>query len=158
MESCSKSLEVAKASFLELLSQCCNDNDRQLFLNWIVEEVNSEITENSSVQNYSLQYQKLADNRLVLGRISSYIRDIHISEASSNGKTANGSVWNSENIRYPTKFGIGGDSETGLTPQNTLHLDSFLYDEADEDMMIENGELSRSFCKGNQHDRNQKRG
>ena len=46
------------------------------------------------------------------------------------------------------------DSETGLTPQNTLHLDSFLYDEADEDMMIENGELSRSFCKGNQHDRN----
>ena len=44
MESCSKSLEVAKASFLELLSQCCNDNDRQLFLKWIVEEVNSEIT------------------------------------------------------------------------------------------------------------------
>ena len=153
MESCSKSLEASKASFLELLSQFHDGNDRRLFLNWIVEEVNSEITENSSAQNYSMQYQKLTDNRIVLGRISSYIRDFHISEASNNGKTANGSVWNSENIRYPTKFSIGGDSDAGLTPQNTLHLDSFLYDEADEDMMIENGELSRSFCKGNQHDR-----
>ena len=142
MESCSKSLEASKASFLELLSQFHDGNDRRLFLNWIVEEVNSEITEKSS-----------PDNRIVLGRISSYIRDFHISEASNNGKTANGSVWNSENIRYPTKFSIGGDSDAGLTPQNTLHLDGFLYDEADEDMMIENGELSRSFCKGNQHDR-----
>ena len=149
MESTSNIVEASKASFLELISQFKSDNDRKQFLDWIVNEVNSEINHNQTVQNYSSQqYPKITDGRNIVTRISNYIKDIQVSDASNKGQTLNGSVWNSENIRYPEKFSIGGDSDDGLTPDNTIHLDSFLYDEADEDLMIEDGQLSRAFCKG----------
>lgn len=152
MEFRSNILEASKASFLELISQFTSDSERRHFLDWIVNEAKSEISINSTESNDSpQQYQKVADSRKVITRISDYIKDFQVVEASSKGLTSNGSVWNSENIRYPEKFSIGGDSDDGLTPQNTVHLDGFLYDEADEDLMVENGELSRAFCRGNKY-------
>jgi len=148
MEPTSNIVEASKVSFLELISKFRSDSDRKQFLDWIVNEVNSEIKHNQTVQNYSsLQYPKITDGRNIVTRISNYIKDFQVADASSKGQTSNGSVWNSENIRYPEKFSIGGDSDDGLTPDNTIHLDSFLYDEADEDLMIEDGQLSRAFCK-----------
>ena len=116
MESTSSILDATKASFLKLLLGIQSDSERRIFLDWVVKEVNLEVVQNSSLNNCSTaQYDKITDQRNVITRISSYIKEFQIVEASNKGLTSNGSVWNSENLHYPSKFSIGGDSDDGLS-------------------------------------------
>ena len=47
----------------------------------------------------------------------------------------------SEKIRFPT---TGEDSKLNAT--NSIHIDAFLYDEDEEDVLVQQGLLSRNFC------------
>jgi len=149
MASNTASMEEAKASFVEMFSQFDSVEEQREFLDWIAREISDKLPIDHGQQNGSdLLYQKIADSRNILTRVSSFIKDRCVPDASNKGNTSNGSVWNSEKLNYPSKFEVGGDADEGLTAENTIHLDSFLYDEADEDAMIDSGVLSRAFCKG----------
>jgi hypothetical protein len=142
-------MEKAKSSFNEMFSQFGSDEERRVFLDWIAREISEKLPLSHGQQNSSeIQYRKITDSRNILTRVSSFIKNRCIPEASNKGNTSNGSVWHSEKLNYPSKFEVGGDADEGLTAENTIHLDSFLYDEADEDAMIDSGVLSRAFCKG----------
>lgn len=141
-------MEKAKSSFNEMFSQFGSDEERRVFLDWIAREISEKLPLSHGQQNSSeIQYRKITDSRNILTRVSSFIKNRCIPEASNKGNTSNGSVWHSEKLNYPSKFEVGGDADEGLTAENTIHLDSFLYDEADEDAMIDSGVLSRAFCK-----------
>lgn len=66
-----------------------------------------------------------------LDRIASYLRDKLPVEATLP----------SECIRHPTS----GD-DAGLSAENCVHVDSFLYDEDDEEQLVKEGLLARSYC------------
>ena len=149
MASSSANLEVAKASFVETLSQFSSDRERRIFLDWIVREINGQLPFGYGKEpNSEIEYQEITDSRNILTRVSEFVRNRCVADASHQGNTGNGSVWNSEKLFYPSKFSVGGDADTELSAANTVHLDSFLYDEADEEIMIESGELTRAYCKG----------
>ena len=142
-------MEEAKSSFIEMFSKFGSDEERRVFLDWITREISDKLPLGHAQHSSSeLLYQKITDSRIILTRVSSFIKDRCITDAANKGDTSNGSVWNSEKLNYPSEFKVGGDADEGLTAENTIHLDSFLYDEADEDAMIESGVLSRAFCKG----------
>ena len=42
-------------------------------------------------------------------------------------------------------FFLGEDAD--LCSANTVHVDAFLYDEEEEDRLVEEGKLVRAFCK-----------
>ena len=146
MSSTSSNLVLAKASFTDILSQF-NSEDRRIFLDWVSKEIENKSTLEVA-QNSEMEYRKTTDSRNILTRISSFIKERCVVDASQQGTTLNGSVWNSEKLYYPATFSVGGDSDKGLSTTNTIHLDSFLYDEAEEDEMLERGEISRTFCRG----------
>ena len=149
MTSSFANLEVAKASFVESLSQFASDKDRRKFLDWIVTDVVGQLpTKYGNEPNSEIEYQKLINNRNILRRVSEFVKDRCVIEASQQGCTENGSIWNSDKLHLPASFSVGGDADTGLSLANTIHLDSFLYDEAYEDKMIESGKLTRAYCKG----------
>ena len=142
-------LEVAKASFLEMLRQLGGDMERRIFLDWIGNEICGQVPSGyGKIADSENNYESVIDSRQILTRVSDYVRDQCVVEAASQGATSNGSVWSSESLHYPAKFSVGGDADPGLTASNTVHLDGFLYDEVDEQAMIDSGSLSRAYCKG----------
>jgi len=116
-------LEIAKSKFWEFASSITSDGDRKQFFVWMRDEVLPEyINKNADFNQGSV----------MLERIAADIRDKVPLEA----------VLQSETIIYPT---VGEDSH--LTSENTVHLDAFLYDEAGEEELVEQGLLSRSYCQ-----------
>ena len=116
---------------------------------WISNEICGQVPSGyGKIADSENNYESVIDSRQILTRVSDYVRDRCVLEAASQGATSNGSVWSSESLHYPAKFSVGGDADPGLTASNTVHLDGFLYDEVDEQAMIDSGSLSRAYCKG----------
>ena len=142
-------MESSKASFIEMLKHLGGNAERKVFLNWIEKEVIAQLPDGYGKEaNSENEYEDVACKRKVLTRVSEFLRDRCIPEGAEQGATLNGSVWSSERLQYPNKFIAGEDDDPSPTTINTVHLDSFLYDEADEEAMVESGSLSRAYCKG----------
>jgi len=117
-------IDKAKSKFWDFVSSIEKDDRKQFFV-WMKDEVLPEYI-NSSING---DYQQ---GSVKMERIAADIRDKVPLEA----------VLQTETIIYPT---VGEDSH--LTSENTVHLDAFLYDEAGEEELIDQGLLSRSYCQ-----------
>ena len=122
-----KTLENAKDGFMSLLSTLNSENDRASFLKWVgvsIKEMKSNGFGSNSVGN-------LLESRKRLYAISDDLRAQLPVEA----------VMPTEDIRPPT---VGSDA--GINPRHVIHLDAFVYDEVHENILEEEGKLSKSFC------------
>ena len=109
--------------FLEFMS-CASVGDRQDFLLWLKEDVLPALETRSS--------EGVLEGTVSLNKIAAEIRTKLPLEA----------IFPSENIVFPT---LGEDS--CLSSTNSVHVDAFLYDEAAEEELVQEGSLQRSYCK-----------
>ena len=115
--------ESAKSMFMEFMA-LATDGDKQEFILWLKEDVLPEFeTQNG---------EGLLEGTVSINKIAADIRTRMPQEA----------VLPSENIVFPT---LGEDS--CLSSTNSVHVDAFLYDEAAEEQLVEEGSLQRSYCK-----------
>ena len=126
--------EQSKSQFLEFSQSIACDKDRYKFFQWLREEVLPEFEQSCTTKNERVRRNSdgVQPASVIIDKIAADIRSQLPLDA----------VLKSENIIYPT---IGDDSN--LTSTNTVHVDAFLYDEAAEDALVEDGLLSRSYCK-----------
>ena len=114
--------ESAKATFMEFMA-VASDRDRQDFLLWLREDVLPEFETPNS--------EAVLEGTVSLNKIAAEIRTRLPLEA----------VLPSENIVFPS---LGEDS--CLSATNSVHVDAFLYDEAGEEELVQEGSLQRSYC------------
>jgi len=136
-------LATAKNQFLEFSKSFATEADRRSFFDWLGREVvvphlQSGSCNLSSIpedQNSCCNGNGYSPTRLeaaqMLERIAGDLRSKLPVEA----------VLPSESIRHPTS-----GEDAGLSPQNCVHVDSFLYDEKGEDTLVQDGKLDRSYC------------
>jgi len=129
--------ETSKSMFIEFTQSISKDADRYKFFLWLKEELLPEVEKSwNGGGNIADEDQRNVNTLLagsqMLERISADIRTQIPQEA----------VFPSENIVYPS---VGEDSN--LTAVNSVHVDAFLYDESGEDALVEEGDLSRSYCR-----------
>jgi len=140
--------ENAKSKFLELI-EGVNDESRPAFMTWLRSEVVKNVEPLSLLEDKESsdccpasengcsngsktpETFEVADRLTDLRRIAERIRAELPVEA----------VMSSENICPPS---VGED--VGLNSENTLTLDSFLYDEELEESLVQEGVISRSRC------------
>jgi len=126
-------LATAKLQFLQLANSLPSECDRTAFFQWLGQEVvvpgletgPNKLNPISEDGNSNLQAS------IMLERIAGSLRSKLPVEA----------ILPSESIAHPTS-----GEDAGLSPQNCVHVDSFLYDESWEDALIQEGKLSRSYC------------
>ena len=118
-------LEEAKTAFVELLSSVQSAEDRHSLLQWISEEVEAE-QEPDYVLNGRKQLRDLSEF---------IVQEMDNTEA----------IFSSEQLHFPTKF--AADDDSNLRPENTLHVDGFLYDGEAEEQLVNAGVLPRGFCQ-----------
>ena len=128
--------EQSKSQFFEFSQSIASDTDRFNFFQWLREEVLPEFEEtyvngNNRVRRNSEGVQS-EPATIIIEKIAADIR----------AQLPLDAVFKSENIIYPT---VGDDCD--LTSTNTVHVDAFLYDEAGEEALVQDGLLSRSYCK-----------
>ena len=117
---------AAQEQFLSLVRALDDGSgDRDTFLSWIRDSVLPE-------SKYIPNLESVTSGRMMLNEISVHLRSFVPVEA----------VLPSENILYPTE---GADAD--VTPANSVHLDAFLYDEEEEERLVQEGKLSRYACK-----------
>lgn len=140
-------LVTAKDQFLAFTRSFANEADRRAFFDWLGKEVIvphlesqpppcnlSSIPEDQQtahINGNGLSYSR-AEASQMLEKIAGSLRNVLPLEA----------VLPSESIVYPSS-----GEDAGLSPQNCVHVDSFLYDEAGEEVLVEEGKLARSFCQ-----------
>jgi len=143
-------LDTAKSQFMNFSQTIASDADRFQFFSWLSEIVLPEFEQQCRVQNKVEQQTGAVQNvspstdrirrnsegvipgTMMLNRIAADIRARVPLEA----------VMPTENIIHPTT----GDDST-LNSVNSVSLDAFLYDEMEEEMLIQKGLLSRSYCQ-----------
>jgi len=144
--SSSASLDATKEQFLNLCKSLDPESNKQ-FMAWLADEALPYLKD--IVPELEKEEAKLdaegadeaeeeeccePDERFQnLDRISTYLRDREDLPVDA--------TYPSECIRHPTS----GD-DAGLTAENCVHVDSFLYDVDDEEMLVEEGLLSRAYC------------
>ena len=119
--------ELSKSRFLEIFEQISSDSDRSKFFHWLRDEVLPEFEKTIVPKRFT---------EMLEGS-----REIEMIAADIRTQLPQEGVMQSEQIMFPT---VGED--TSLTPANTVHVDAFLYDEAAEDALVEEGVLARSYC------------
>jgi len=117
-------MEDAQNSFLQLFNnmKCCSKL-RGNFLKYVkqfADDYNSE------------QKERVASANDVFQDIKDHLRT----------KLPTHATLESENIMFPT---VGEDAK--LNSNNTVHVDAFLYDEEEEEKLVEEGLLTRAFCR-----------
>jgi len=122
-------LEKAKKSFLTSLNSL-KDSEQDHFLNWTRNFVKDE--HECSVARTDDEKRRERKSEVLLSCIKGSLRE----KVPFNG------MLNSENINFPT-FGI----DANLNNKNCLHVDAFLYDDDDVDILVESGKISNNYCK-----------
>ena len=115
--------ESAKSTFMEFMAMA-SEGDKKEFILWLKEDVLPEFETESC--------ELMHEGTVSLNKIAADIRTRLPLEA----------VFPSENIVFPT---LGEDS--CLSATNSVHVDAFLYDEALEEELVQEGSLQRSYCK-----------
>ena len=125
-------LDVAEKSFISLLNSIKDKDSQEKFLNWVETTYVHKEKCNNNGCNGSKE-----DNK------SNTKADILLScvKATIKKKIPFNATMRSEKIMYPT---VGEDSH--LNAGNCVHVDAFLYDEADVDALVEAGKLSEHYC------------
>jgi len=121
----SADLETTKSGFDNLVNRI-QASDKDLFLNWLREEYLPATGEPPP------DYDKIMEARRDLKKISGELKSLVPFEA----------VLESEKILPPS---VGED--THLNTSNTFNLDAFLYDEEDEQVLVDKGLLPKSRCR-----------
>jgi len=116
---------MARTEFDKLVSRI-SGKEKEDFLDWLRNEYLASVVDGPRWDDSTV----LA--RMELRKISDELRSAVPFEA----------VLDSEKLYEPV---VGED--VGLTRKNTVHLDSFLYDNADEERMLGDGTIPRSICK-----------
>jgi len=129
-------LKTAKSKFINLSENIKTDADRNSFICWLRDEVLPKIeSETEPQEEKDACCSKVTINKdeaeFMLDKIADDIRPRMPVEA----------VMPSETIMKPE---VGDDA--GLDHENTTHLDAFLYDEAREEMLVQEGVISRAIC------------
>ena len=122
----SSAILKAQESFLTLMGSLTSEFDRNEFLKWVSKNMNR--MEDGSIGN---NFSEIAEARGKLIAIAADLRSQLPMEA----------VLPTEEIRPPT---VGADA--GMNLQTVRHLDAFLYDEVEEDRLVEDGELAKDYC------------
>jgi len=124
--------EESKSMFMELTQNIGKDVDRYKFFTWLRDEVMPEFESPGATGHHQRSVDGVLDGTEMLDTIAADIR----------GQIPQEAVFQSENIVFPS---VGEDA--CLNTNNTVHVDAFLYDEAAEEALIEEGKLSRSYCR-----------
>ena len=114
--------ETAKENFLAILAGLSTDEERNNFLNWIRSSVLDELP-----SDFGLDSQ-VVDARNRIRYISDFARQLVPNPAG---------VFASESVHPPT-------DESGKLVEA---LDAFLFDEKDEEVLVEEGKLSRCVLR-----------
>jgi len=120
----SMDFDAAKSQFLEFAQAIQTEGDRHQFFEWMRDFVIPEFARNPTGH-------VLEEGDQMLNQIAGDIRAQMPLEA----------VLQSESIVYPT---VGEDAS--LNPGNSVHVDAFLYDEDEEEALVQEGHLSRNHC------------
>ena len=120
-----KSFEDAKYEFIDFMSNFQSPNDSLQFLDWLKEEAIEEFISNTVPE-------ELVVKRKQLNEVALYSRS---------------QVPNFEGINSTENLQAPKNSEEGLNFVNTVHVDSFLYDDADVEELTEEGKIPTHFCK-----------
>jgi len=127
--------ETAKTEFMNFSQTIANDADRFQFFNWLSKTVIPDFEHQAGIpkeDRIRRNSEGILPATVMLEKIAGDIRARVPLEA----------VMPTENIIHPT---IGDDST--LNAGNSVHLDAFLYDEEGEELLVQEGLLSRSFCQ-----------
>lgn len=124
-------LEAAQCEFLRVLGGLPSERDRRALIAWIERSGQSSVTQVGQASSTESRVRFEARRRLA--------------EIAERLKTRLplSAVLASEQILAPA---IGSESASGLRPEHTAHLDAFLYDELDEERLISQGHIPKSFC------------
>lgn len=123
------SLEVAKSSFLSLLSNV-DPCESASFVEWVIQHCSNVNTTGNTGETANYASITSAEKRL-----KKIVKDIR-KRVPLQGIMA------SENISHPEE---GENSE--FHPSTTVHVDSFLYSDEDIDRLCDEGKMSRNYCK-----------
>jgi len=131
-------LDEAKKSFTELLSSI-EDTDKEKFLSWLTKWSTKDGSSaccqpihngDTHVSNEEKKIERKAE--ILLSCIKETLKE----KVPFNG------VMNSEEVSFPV---IGSD--VNLNDKNCIHVDAFLYDEEDVEMLVDSGKLHNHYCK-----------
>lgn len=130
-------MEAAKSAVVEVLRSLATVEEQAQLLDWIRHQLESTTTllrDGSEGPPTKTTTTTVAEARRDLAEISEYIK--------GRSDTPADAVWASERLRFPgvaDDDGGGGPDEDGdvLTPDNTTHLDAFLYDDKDEQDLVD---------------------
>ena len=123
-----KSFEEGKSEFLELMSNFKSAEDSLKFLDWLKDEAFEEF---SNSQIYADE-SHIVPCRRQLTEVAMFSRTLQP---------------NFEGIFSTEKLQVPQNSEEGLNFANTVHVDAFLYDEADVEELTGEGKIPTHFCK-----------
>lgn len=129
-------IETAKKSFKELF-QSVKESDQENFLSWVEKQYGIKrasccppVQNGGPVSNEEKKLERKAD--ILLSCIKETLKE----KVPFNG------VMNSEDVKFPV---VGTD--VNLNDKNCVHVDAFLYDEEDVDMLVDSGQLHNNYCK-----------
>lgn len=127
-------LKTAQTKFINLTEDINTDTDRNAFISWLRDVVLSQIKE---------QTEDVLEEEEVVDKIDTEQAAVMLEKIADDIRTRlpTEAVLPSETILQPA---VGED--VGLTQTNTTHLDAFLYDEDREEMLVQEGAISRSVC------------
>ena len=128
-------LEGAKHSFVTLLNSI-QDCEREHFLKWTQNFLTNGCELEPSVQNSGHISAEKKKNERKADVLLSCIKGSLKEKIPFNG------IMNSEIIRFPT-FG----TDVNLNDKNCVHVDAFLYDDDDVELLVESGKISNNYCK-----------
>ncbi|XP_002158994.3 uncharacterized protein LOC100211334 [Hydra vulgaris] len=116
----------APAMFLSIVNSLKDPLEKTSFFNWLSEYLTNQ-------NEISCNHKKIAKSgEVLLSCIKSAIKE----------KVPFDAIMDSEKICFPT---VGEDSH--LHSKNSIHVDAFLYDDDDVEDLVEEGKLTRYFCK-----------
>eukprot|EP00095_Tigriopus_kingsejongensis_P007271 maker-scaffold144_size312663-snap-gene-2.36 protein:Tk07271 transcript:maker-scaffold144_size312663-snap-gene-2.36-mRNA-1 annotation:"hypothetical protein L798_15132" len=119
--------ENAQTQFMSILTALGSERDRQKLVEW-VRDMGNQLS--ASVGVLPSQAEATVEARRRLTAIAEDLR----------ARLPLAAVLPSEDIRPPA-----GQAE--FNPSTTIHLDAFLYDEADEDALVQAGKIPKSACR-----------
>ena len=123
-------LDQAKSEFFRIVNEIGNHEQIIEFCDWAKEVMEEEII--GSNNGHVPITDSLIEKRKDLTSVALFCKTLQPNAEA---------VFPSEQINAPV------NSPDGLNFQNTMHIDSFLYDEADVQDMTEEGKIPSHYCK-----------
>ena len=123
-----KCFEEGKSEFLQLVSNFKSEDESLKFLDWLKDEAVEELRSKLQIHDS----ENLLASRRQLTEVAMFSRTL---QPNFDG------IFSSENLQVPQ------NSAEGLNFANTVHVDAFLYDEADVEELTGEGKIPTHFCK-----------